>query len=207
MATDARQQLTDFFSQYRTQKYVAGAAILAPDTSPRSVYYIKQGLVRQYGNSIDGLELTLNQFKPGAFFPVGPLINNTPNKYYYQATAPTDILMAPASDTLAFLHAHPDVVFDLLQRIYIGLEGHFLRIEALLSGNAYYKTITHLILHARRFGPTQKITHSQLASLAGLSRETVTREISKLKKQRLVFYHQGTLAIPDLSLLEQELLT
>ena len=47
---------------------------------------------------------------------------------------------------------------------------------------------------------------SQLAAQTGLARETVSREIAKLKKQALIVRAHGQFTIPDLVALEQQLL-
>ena len=122
--------------------------------------------------------------------------------------------IAPRKDVLRFLQKNHDVAFDLLQRIYRGLDGYFLRMESLLSGHAFHKTIIQLVIHMRRFSKhvvaddvhQTKLTHAQLASLAGLSRETVTREIKKLQAKKLLIYKGQTIIVPDIDALEQELL-
>ena len=202
-----RQKVEAFFHRFPSQHFARSQHLLTPIHPSSSIFYLASGLVRQYSNSFDGQELTLNQFRPPSFFPLGPLVNATKNRFNYQATSDSVVFVAPAKDTLDFLTSNPDVMFDLIKRIYSGLDGYFLIVESLLSGNAYYKTVTHLLLHARRFGPDQQITHSQIASLAGLSRETVTREIAKLKKKKLVSYTKSILQVADPTRLEQELLS
>lgn len=51
-----------------------------------------------------------------------------------------------------------------------------------------------------------KITEMELAQLAGLTRETVSREMKKLKDKNLVTFSKNMLEIPNSALLEEELL-
>lgn len=49
-----------------------------------------------------------------------------------------------------------------------------------------------------------KLTHKDLASQAGLSRETVSREMKKLEKRDLISYRQNLINIKNLKLFEEE---
>ena len=77
--------------------------------------------------------------------------------------------------------------------------------ETLLGGNAYHKVVNELLIQEKRFGKVE-LTHSKLASLTGLSRETVTREIQKLQKKKIIKYKGWKLKIINSEKLNQELL-
>jgi CRP-like cAMP-binding protein len=204
-------KIQTFFGNYKKQSYKKGELLKNFDEKPSGIFCLEKGNVRCYAISKEGLEATLNTFKPIAIFPMNWIINNTLDNYIYEATTDVEASIAPRERVETFLEENPDVVFDLLKRIYRGLEGYFLRMESLLSGDAYLKTIVQIIIHTKRFGTPEKIgyavdlTQTQVASLAGLTRETVTREIRKLEEKNLVSYRGKHLLVLDLTKLEQEL--
>jgi len=204
-------KINAFFKQYKYLKYKKGEKLKDFEEQPEGVFCLQKGIVRCFSLSQDGIELTLNIFKPVSFFPMNWVINGKPDSYAYEAVEEVDVYIAPKEAVEKFLQDNPDVEHDLLKRIYRGLEGYFLRMESLLSGDAYFKTIVQVIIHTRRFGVLEKgihnvdITHRQLASLSGLSRETVTREIKKLENKKLVSYMGKRLIVLDINKLEQEL--
>jgi len=206
-------KIYDFFTQHPQKEYGKGQLIIAPDTSPNGVYCLTEGIVRCYGLSKDGIELTLNIFKPTSFFPMSWVMNGKQDRYYYEALSEVNTFCASKEDFEKFIQTEHEVAYDLLRRIYRGLDGYMMRMESLLSGDAYLRTITNILIHALRFGeindnkPVElRLTHIQIASQSGLSRETVTREVKKLQMKGIVSYKGETLLIHDTHKLEHEVL-
>lgn len=155
---------------------------------------------------------TLNIYKSHALFPMSSVLNSQENRYAFAALTEVEGYFAPKKDLEQLLNKNPQVLFDLLGRIYRGLDGFFMRLEALMSGDAYLRILTQLIIHARRFGKTNDnkvvfdwhLTHHQLASQTGLARESVTKELKKLQNKGLVGYSGKKLFVHDLIRLEKE---
>lgn len=210
---DIPGKIQAFFAAYPQISVKKGAYLKPIDTKPEGVFLLKQGVVRCFAFSKEGAELTINMFKPISFFPVGWAINHSDDNYAYQAMTDVKVCLAPQKEFEVFLKNNPDVVYDLLRRIYKGLDGYFLRMEALLTTSPYFRTVVQLAICTRRFGVLEDkkykvgITHAHLASLAGLSRETVTREMKKLIRQKIVSYEGKKLHVLNLSRLEDQLLS
>lgn len=115
----------------------------------------------------------------------------------------------PASEVFEFVKANPDVMLDLLSRLYRGVEGVLGRMVHLMSSNASSRLMYELLLNARRFGKTDKAGHhlglseGDLAARTGLTRETVSREIHKLKDIGLIKVEKQGLVITDIEALEK----
>ena len=162
---------------------------------------------------LKGSELTLNIYKPYALFPMSLILNNKQGKYAYDALTGVEGYFAPKKDFKNFIKNNPDILFDLLKRIYLGLDGFFIRLETLLLGDAYLKVLAQLIIYSKRFGQKNQdkitfdwqMTHHQLASQTGLARESVTRQIKKIQNKGIIGYSGKKLFIYDISKLEKEL--
>lgn len=214
MDSNITQKLDTFFNNFRNKKYKKREVLISSSDEPPGIFYLKEGALRQYMISSSGEEITLNIFKQGAFFPVAWALNDTANSHTYESITPVNIFIAPKKEFLEFITKNPDILLDLLKRIYRGLEGYFLRIESFMLGNARTKLITELFLYAKRFGQDSKngivinlkLTEKDLASLSGIARETVSREIQKLKQKGLIEFSNNTLVIKNTEKLEEELL-
>lgn len=213
MDEDVRRKLDSFFSQFKRQTYKKGEILIRADEKPSGIFYLKEGLVREYAISKKGEELVVNMFKPGAFFPMTWGINETENRYFFEAVSPLTLWQAPREKVIAFLKNDPEVMYDLLSRLYRGTDGLLTRLVYIMSGSAYARLITEILISAKRFGITDKksgeitcsISETELATHAGLTRETVSREMKRLKVKKLVLVGRNEIVIPDIAGLEEEL--
>lgn len=210
MDETAQRKLEHFFIHYKELQFKKGEILIRAEDDPQGIFYITKGTVKMYFISRNGDELVLNIFKPIAFFPMSWGINNTPNPYYFEAMEDVVVRRAPRSDVLAFVHENPDVVFDLLARMYRGLDGVLSRMAYLMSGNAYARLITELLITAKRFGIVENegiqftITEKDLSASSGMTRETVSREMKKLKDKGLVTFQKNVLLLKSIEDLEKE---
>src|SRR5690606_19512659 len=123
------------------------------------------------------------------------------------------VQLAPKEQVIEFLQQTPAVMYDLLQRMYSGVDGLLLRTRYFMSGSAHNRLITTLLICAKRFGSSPvnsnsvelTITEKELAAQSGLARETISREIKILKEKNLVSLQKNKLRITDLHQLEQEI--
>ena len=209
------KKLDTFFSQFPTFEFKKGATIIHAGQTPNGVYYVKSGVIRSYWMSAEGTEVTQNMFKPHSFLPMSWAIAGIENNCYYDAM--TDVLTnrAPKEAVLTFLKKEPDVIYDLLRRIYIGLEGLWMHMESLTTGNSATKLAASLFILVKRFGKKAeadnaiielKMNEKDIASYAGMTRETTSRELQKLKKENIVDFQKGVVAIKDIKKLESMLL-
>jgi CRP-like cAMP-binding protein len=203
--------ITDFFNHYAVRTYKAGQILIHAGEDPDGIFHLLSGRVKSYDLSYRGDEVILNIFKPPAFFPVSFAINQLPNHYFYEAEEPVSLHKAPLSDVINFLHCNPAVVYDLLGRVYRGTDGLLERMAHLMASPAKSRVMYELIIECRRFGIqsaagyTLVATETDLGARAGLSRETVSREIVKMKTEGLIGINHKQLFIPDLARLETQL--
>jgi len=200
------------FSQYPQHTYPKGHIVVFGNENPAGIFYMVRGSVRQYDISPTGSEVIVNVFKPPAFFPMSWAINHAPNRYFFKAEEPTTVHVVPAADALAFVKDNPDVLLDLLSRLYKGLDGLLGRVVHLMSGSARSRLLYELIVESRRGGKEQDngdvvltINETDIAARTGLTRETVSREMQHLKDQTWVSIAPGGITIRNLAALKNAL--
>lgn len=204
--------LFSFFRKYKLSTFESGEKIISPNN--KEIFFLNSGVVRMF-SKVNDSEVTLNIYKPYSLFPMSLILNDIQDKYQYDALFKAEGYFAPKDQFKRFLKNNPGIFFDLLKRIYLGLEGYFMRVESLLLGDAYLRVLTHLVIYTRRFGKNTNdrivfdwsMTHYQLASQTGLARETVTKAIRKLQDKGLIGYLGKKLFISDSLKLEEEYLT
>lgn len=208
-ADTVTDKINNFFAQYPNQIYDKGQIIIFGGDAPSGVFLLKSGSVGQYDISARGDKIIVNVFKPGAFFPMSWAYQQDNNPFFYEALSDVEVTRAPADETVAFMDANPDVLRDLLVRIYRGMEGVLQRMVQLMGGSARSRLVFELIISTRRFGKLQRngsyrlaINERDLAARTGLTRETINREIRKLKNEGQLQVDQDGLTITDLERLE-----
>lgn len=212
MADSVADKIESFFSQTRLRKYAKGQVLILNGDDATYVYHLVQGTVKQYDVTYRGDEITLNVFKPPAFFPMSLAINGGINPYIYEAETDIEVHQVPAKEAVMFIKDNPDVMFDLLSRVYHGVDGLIGRTAQLMSGSARSRLIYELITEALRFGTKKEdgsyvlnSNEKELGARSGLSRETVSREIHKLKLENLITVDRRGVVVNSLKLLEKKL--
>lgn len=206
------QNLTAFFSQFKLLSYKKHEMILRADSPPHGVFYIKKGYIRDYAISSDGEEFTLIVFKPGDFFPLQWAINDKPNTHNFEAMTSVELYRAPKEKFLEFLKEEPEVLLVSTAGIITRLGGLMDRMEHLVFGNAYERVASILYIFAERFGEKEgssvvipmPLPHRCVASLVGMTRETVSVEMKKLQDKNLISTRGSIIYVKDLPKLQEE---
>lgn len=212
MDAKVADKINEFFNQFSTRQYSKGQILILSGDDTDYVYHIISGKVKEYDVSYRGDEIILNVFKPPAFFPMSLAINKVRNPFVYEADTDVSLKRAPADEVVAFIKANPDVLFDLMSRVYRGLDGLLNRMVHLMSSSARNRILYELIIEAKRFGETLangkceiSLNEKDLGARAGLSRETVSREISKLRGEGMISIGGKKITIESVDLLEAKL--
>lgn len=210
MDPDINRKIDNCFSKFPKRSYPKGQILVFADENPEHIFYIVSGRVRKYDVSYRGDEVVVNVFKPPAFFPMSWAINKSPNKFFYKTETVAELHIVPAAVALEFLQANPDVMLDLLGRIYRGMDGLLGRMVRLMSGTARSRVVYELIIECRRFGEVQPgggyrlgTSEVDLAARSGLSRETVSRELQRLKEVDIIALQGRVMLVRDLPALER----
>ena len=210
--SNIKSAIDGFFAEYSVKKFPKGHILVYPGDAIDHVFYLLSGSVAKYDISPAGNEVIVNVFKPQAFFPMSAAVNKTANDYFFEAVEPIEVRMAPAKQAVKFVQDNPDVMFDLLSRVYKGTDGILRRMAHLMGGNATTRLLFELSNAARRYGNVNTkeqtilpLTENDLAKRSGLSRETVNRTMRKLKDAGLVTIDRNLIIIDDLARLERTL--
>ncbi len=192
--------------------YKKGEMILRAGNPPPGVLYLAKGLVRQYVISARGDQLVLHMFRPGSFFPMTWVLNNTPNTYDFEAATAVEIWRAPKEAVVEFIEKNPEELLAFSRRLLSGISGLLTRLASLVFDQAYPKIVLLLLYLARAVGENKgrevilpvTFTHKDIASWVGTTRETASLQMEVLERKSLIAYRGRTLVIKSLGKLERE---
>ncbi len=206
------QKINDFFTKYPIKVFDKQQIIIHAEAELAGVFYLIEGRVSQYDIAASGNEVVVNVFKPGAFFPMSTALNHTPNPYFFEASTKVVTHVAPVADAVQFLKDNPDVAFDLLSRVYRGMDGVLRRMAHLMGGDAKSRLLFEVLNAAYRFGEARPdgavcigLKEGDLAKHSGLARETVNRVLRSLKAEGLVQVNRSGITINSIQQVEDML--
>jgi CRP/FNR family cyclic AMP-dependent transcriptional regulator len=212
MIATVPEKIFSTFGAYPKRSYPKGQILVFADENPEHIYYIIRGKVRQYDVSYRGDEVIVNVFKSPAFFPMAWAINRSPNRFFYKTEEETEVHVVPVDVALQFIKDNPDVLLDLVSRIYHGVDGLLGRVVHLMSGTAKSRLMYEIIIECRRFGEEKtdgeymlSVNESDIAARTGLARETISREMQKLKDKGWISIKQDEISVTDIAGLEKAL--
>jgi len=211
MQESINKKLQNYFEKYPVLKYKKRQIILKPGDEIPFVGFIKSGYVRVYNVSENGQETTAQTIQPMFYFSMIYAATGEKNRYFFEAISPVEMWTAPKDKTMEWLRNDGEL-FSEVMKLFLG---NYLalteRLHLILSGNAYTKVAGVLISLADKFG--EKVNgvtvipfatpHRLIASMTGLTRETVTLQILKLEKQGLIENKGKRVGIKDVEKLKK----
>lgn len=160
-------------------------------------YVIKSGDIKVYTINNAGEEQIVMLHNRGDIFPLSWIFSKTSTAHYYYETSSDSVILTLPRDVLREYITSAQFAPDLIDYLTTNYTGLLMRITALEQSRASEKIIYTLYYLMFRYGREIKpgifelslhMTHSTIASLVGLTRETTTTELNRLKAQGIVQY-------------------
>ncbi|MFC6286118.1 Crp/Fnr family transcriptional regulator [Nocardioides sp. GCM10027113] len=181
--------------------YPAGALLYTPQQQTETLFILKRGRVRIFRLSADGRALTTAILEPGTIFGEMVVVGQLMHDNFAEALDETVVCVMGRRDVQRLLLGDPRIA----TRISEILGRRLAELEQRLS-DVVFKTVAQRVADAlvtlsreRTLvrSPVVRVTHEQLASLAGTSRETATKVLGDLAEQGLISLGRGRIAVLD----------
>lgn len=203
-----------FFQKYKQKTYKRGQIILHPDEEPPTdIYFIESGHIKVYSLTEDGNEMCHLFYGPGEMFPMVSFFINQTRDVFFEAMEETVIRKADKDEFMSFIKSNGKYLMDIILRLSRVLKVYADRIDNLEYTKAYTRVISRLLSLSERFGKEYQgsvlleipVTHKEIASTIGLTRETTTRELLILMEKGLINQKGHLIVINNIDKLKREL--
>lgn len=208
----SQETFDDFFKTFPVKRFKKKFVILNSGDLSEDIFYVKKGYSKAYAVSPEGEELLVVIFQPGDFFPLISTLEPKKSEYYIEAMTDIEVIRVPRVNFLQFLNAHPNLLTDIIIRLTARFEGALTRMEYLVFGSASQKIASMILILTERFSEIKQnnnvikvpLTHKDLGSLVGITRETTTLILKNFSNLKLISFQSKHLIIQDLEGLKKQ---
>jgi CRP/FNR family transcriptional regulator, cyclic AMP receptor protein len=199
----------EFESIKLSSRYPTGSILFMENEPARGVFLVCSGRVKLSVSSKGGKTLILQMAKPGEVIGLSASMSGAP----YEATAeilyPSQVVFIRREDFLRFVHRFPEAYQAVIRQLNLQYGRACEQLRTIGLSTTAHEKLARLFLHwssdeKQASEATQikvPLTHEQIASCLGSTRETITRTLNDFKHKHLVTLRGTTVMIPDRSAL------
>ncbi len=199
----AEADLTKVGELVRQRKYREAMYVFAEGDPVEAVYFIQSGMVKASRMDDEGHEQIVNLLVPGDFFPHVGFLDGGPAPATTVTVGETILGLLNRRDFMALLGEHPSITARLLAAMDKRLRGLQDQVKELGLLTAPSRVGRILLRLAQQIGEDRgelKVLHlglsqQDVASMAGVSRETVSRLLSEFRREGIVSGEANQLVI------------
>jgi CRP/FNR family transcriptional regulator, cyclic AMP receptor protein len=190
--------------------------IFLQDEPLENVYFIYEGKIKIYKTDANGKEQIVSILKKGEMFPHVGFFRKGGYPAFSEVLENAMLVVVPILPFEKVLIENPELcikVFKVLGEKIVDLQE---RLESQILNNTYQQIIKLLIRLGKDHGQKledgrtllkSEFTNRDLANMIGTTRETVSRTLTKLKKEQLIESDDDHDLIFDSTILSEELLS
>jgi CRP/FNR family transcriptional regulator, cyclic AMP receptor protein len=193
----------------RTKRIAAGRTIFRKDEPGDGLYGILAGRVAFTVDSPDGRELTLNVLGTGEFFGEIALLDGKGRSATAVARDACELLFIGRTEFLSFFSERPQSMMNVVELLCerVRLATDYIADAAFLGLSR--RLAKQILLLLERTPATShaalNVSHAELASMLGVSREHVSRQLSFWSDKGILDQGRGRLVVLDRAALAQVL--
>lgn len=189
--------------------YARGRVIARPDDPPETIYLIKEGRVKLCRYSAGGREQILALLERGDIFGERALVG-APEAVHGEAFEDTLICVLRREDFEDLMRSKPDLALRVMKVLAERLRQAEEAVENLAFRDVPGRLAATLARLAGAYGEPHgdgrrlalRLTHQDLASMIGATRETVTTVLNRFRDDGLIAVEDRHIVIKDLDRLQ-----
>lgn len=187
-------EIEKLFCQGRKLDYKKGEIIQRANETPRGVYFLAKGFVKEYTLGKDGTEHITGLYERGELFSVQWAYLGVNQNLYREAYSDVEVWRISAETMKHATQEDPKFMQEVFMMTMWQKHLLKIRVENLAFNNAYDKVAYRLLYMAGRFGVRQNdgwfvtvpFRHQYVADSLSITRETASRMIERIQRQGLV---------------------
>jgi CRP/FNR family transcriptional regulator len=186
------------------RSFPAGTRVFHEGDNSDACYIVREGSFRVTREHTDGRAITLATLGPGEIFGELAMLDGDKRSASAEALTDGELLALPAGDVLALLARHPEIALKLVAGLVRRLRAANVRLSRQSFQTVPSRVagiLSQLSSEAQNGGEQGSITirmnQSDLAQLAGTSRESVSRFLAELERAGVVNCGRGRVTVLD----------
>lgn len=170
---------------------------------PHGLYLLLRGSVRTYKMDEDGHELMMNLYHANDYLGIHALLLNEPHSEIAEVLEDSSICLLPKDAIIDLMNRYPDVSAYFIRILANNIkekEDHLFE----LAYHSVRKRLAQTLVKLSNRSPYAdqfRISRDELAAMAGIATETVSRTLSDFKDQKLIEKKGSNISILDLTAL------
>ena len=197
----------------REQHYRKNVTIFHMNDPGNALFILKSGMVKITIEDQSGREIILRILYPTDFFGEMALIDGMPRSATVTTQEPSDALIIYREQFISLIEKSPKILLDMAAVLSRRLRKVNELIRSLAFYDVYGKVARVLLSLAAERGRATghgtvidlRLTQQELAELAGMSRETMTRTLRDFQQAGCVRIDAGIITILEFDMLQREM--
>jgi CRP/FNR family transcriptional regulator, cyclic AMP receptor protein len=193
-----------------TTTYPAGAILFMEGQAARGVYILCRGRVKLLTTSSEGRTLILKIAEPGEGLGLSSVIGGKPYEVTAEILQPAQLTYIAREEFLKFIGEHGEACLHFARHLGRDCHSAYDLLRTIGLAQSVSEKLARFLLEWSSKGimsdgllrVTLALTHEEMAQQIGTTRETVTRTLSALKKQRIIELAGSTLVLRNRPALE-----
>lgn len=191
------EDIEEAFDHKERYEYRPGSTIYCEGNVGNHVFYIIRGEVKTYKVNEDGKELITELFSDKSFFGFTSFLSHKPYSENAEAIQFTEIIKLEKVELLSLIKSNPQLglnFIDLLSNDLDTVKEHLMH----LAYDSVRKKTADAILQLTPESTKEKvvrISRSDLASMIGIAKETLTRTLTDFKEEKLIRTNRNTIEL------------
>jgi CRP/FNR family transcriptional regulator len=198
------EQLKELAALSLLRKYSKGEVIFNPAQKAESFFILKRGKVKVYKTS-KGKEQIIRIFTPPVIFGEAASFTGENFPAWAEAVEESEVVLIPRNGMIKLLKEDPELGMKLLSVMAQRLVYLTNVIESLSLKSALSKVASYILQKSLEVKDTEKVpfSTSTAAMELGLTKETVSRTLAKLKQLNVIKKEKGYLQILNVNALKE----
>ncbi|MEM7696109.1 MAG: Crp/Fnr family transcriptional regulator [Pseudomonadota bacterium] len=178
------------FQKGRPLKLARGDHVFRQGEQHTGIFIIRTGSVRVYYSAPSGREITLAHWAPPNFVGGPELFGNGVHDWSGVALEPTEVVLIPGADLRALVLTTPKLGVNLIEGL-VGKARCYSWVLQMLGTRSVLERLAYLLLtlsvpHADGRRIERRLSHADIASVVGASRQWVSSALERFRTQNLV---------------------
>jgi CRP-like cAMP-binding protein len=171
-----------------------GTLIMSPSLPISALFLLKKGQIRLYKMNEQGKQFTIDILVDGNIFGETSSLTLTDDHVYAEAMTDSYLCVIGKEEFETFIEKNPKIALKLINILSTRLNELYNLSEKIALGDVKQRVIYLLLKLSEKTGKRKnewqtiqlKLTHQDISTMVGSTRETISAILSQLKKEGLI---------------------